>query len=235
MLRSLQNDVTHGTVTSSMLDYGRHAASWQFVGTGGTPFYDLAQLAESESDGLIGGALEALLLVDRRHRDVAIVSLTTVPEDSSLVVVTHDNHAIGRMGGEYLLGRGFAQFAFFGSDEELAGLPRLNGFGQIIEGAGRPCHTRLMSDRKNDDSPSDRELIRQWLAELPKPIAIMTVLDYMARLTVNAAVDLGLRVPDEVAVLGVNNHIWTSALAPLPVSSIQLDMRRLGHVAARKP
>ncbi len=231
MLRSLQRELTLDAVTS-ILDYGRHAASWQFVGTGGTPFFDPSDLADAELDGLIGGEPETLSLLATTRPEVKTVSLDAAPKNTSLAVVTHDNHAIGRMGGEYLLGRGFAQFAFVGHDQELTSRQRLEGFRQVIEGAGRPCRSILYAERKRADSPNERAVIRRLLGKLPKPIAIMTVLDYLARLTVTAAVDLGLRVPDEVAVLGVNNNVWTSVLAALPVSSIQLNMRQLGYTAA---
>lgn len=232
MLRSLQRELTLDAVIS-ILDYGRHAAPWQFVGTGGTPFYDPDQLAEAELDGLIGSDLGVLQLIRTTRPDVAIVSMADAADGSSVAMVTHDNHAIGRMGGEYLLSRGFAQFAFFGHEQELATLQRLHGFQKVIENAGRSCHARFYPEPLVSDSPSEPELIRRWLEALPKPVAIMTVLDYLARLTVTAAVDLGLRVPEEVAVLGVNNNVWTSVLAALPVSSIQLNMRQVGYVAAQ--
>ena len=44
---------------------------------------------------------------------------------------------------------------------------------------------------------------------------------------------MGLRIPDNVAVLGVNNYRWNSILAACPVSSIQLNLEQLGLVAAR--
>ncbi|MBI1336347.1 MAG: helix-turn-helix domain-containing protein [Phycisphaera sp.] len=231
MLRSLQRDHILDTVTG-ILDYGRHTPAWQFVGRGGSPFYEPDQVIESDLDGLIGDELEDLKALASRCPDLPIVSLTALPENSTMAEVSHDNRAIGRMGAEYLLGLGFARFAFFTSQQELGGQGRLEGFRQTVEAAGRPCLTRFVPEVIEEGSPSDRVLIRQWIEELPKPIAIMTFLDYMARLSVNAAVDLGLRVPDEVAVLGVNNNAWTSVMAVLPVSSVKLNLRQLGYAAA---
>jgi LacI family transcriptional regulator len=231
MLRSMQRDATLETVTA-ILNFGRHATSWQFVGIGSTPFFDLGRSPEREFDGLIGDNFEQLQSVATQRPDVAIVCLSPAADDAPMSVVTHADQAIGRIGGEYLLGGGFPQFAFFGTEQDPGSLQRLAGFRETVEEAGRPCHARLYAEPQTAEAPTDRQLVRQWLNELPKPIAIMTHLDYLARLTVNAAVDLGLRVPDEVAVLGVNNNLWTSVLAALPVSSIQLNMRRLGSVAA---
>jgi LacI family transcriptional regulator len=227
----MQTDQAHEAVTS-ILEYGRHVAGWEFVGVGSTPFYDPDRSDQRPFDGLIGNDLPVLQSLAMRRKGVAIVGLSAdVPADS-LVVVTHDDHVIGRMGGEYLLGRGFPQYAFFGIDQATSSLQRLAGFQETIADAGRRCHVRLCPQPAESDAPSDREWVYQWLGEVPKPIAIMTHMDYLARLTVNAAVNQGLRVPDEVAVLGVSDNLWTSVLAALPVSSIRLNMRRLGYVAA---
>lgn len=216
----------------SILDYGRHAASWQFVGAGSTPFFDRERSPNHEFDGLIGDDHEQLRAVANERPGVAMVGLSADPQVESLPVVTHDNQAIGRMGGEYLLSRGFPRFAFFGAEGDPGCLGRLAGFEETIVDAGRHCHTRLYAEPQGPEAPTDRDFVRQWVAELPKPIAIMTHMDYIARLTVNAAVNQGLRVPEQVAVLGVSNNLWTSVLAALPVSSIRLNMRRLGYVAA---
>jgi LacI family transcriptional regulator len=218
-------------LASSILDYGRETDHWQFVGKGDTPLFEIDDLADLALDGIIGVFDDRVTVDAIATSGIKAVNVSTNADHPTLPLVGHDDQAIGRMGAEYLLGRGFRELAFFADTNEWLTHARLSAFREVIEDAGRPCHARTFAAGSVANF-SVRDQVGRWLEELPKPIAIMTHMDYLARVTVNAAVRLGLRVPDDVAVLGVNNDRWTSILAMHSVSSIELDRHRQGLLAA---
>lgn len=215
----------------TVLDYGEHQAQWQCLGPGTTPFVGSADLEKIAIDGLIGPIdnLELLRLVTRTGAKVVTVAarLAGLP----VTYVGEDSEAIGRLGAEYLVGRGFNQLAFFGNAADWQARTRMAGFQQVAADAGRPCHVRLYTDEEPDPQ-NPAHLIPGWLNELSKPVAVMGHQDAIARLTVNAAVEMGLRVPDDVAVLGVGNNPWASILAAMPISTVELNRDRVARVAA---
>lgn len=217
-------------ICRSAVDYGEHVGRWQFVGGEHPPFSSLADLERLRVDGVIGSFPDERWVGAVHRMGVPAVDVSTSLERPPLARVSHDDRAVGRMGAQHLLERGFALFAFFGNSAEWLSQLREEGFRSEIEQAGRTCHLRDTNLHPDVRRP---ELIRRWLAELPKPIAIMAVNDFMARLTINAAVEQGLRVPDDVAVLGVNNYRWAVLMSVVPPSSVELSWARIGQVAAQ--
>ena len=84
--------------------------------------------------------------------------------------------------------------------------------------------------RRNSDA--EVEAIAQWLRALPKPAAIFTCYDAHGQRVLEACRRAGIAVPEEVAVLGVDNDEILCALSPPPLSSIKLNTQRTGWQAA---
>lgn len=213
----------------AVLSYSRQIGNWRLVGRGTMPFTPLDMVREIEFDGAIVKELNPQAVEAIRVKGVPVVSITNADAWAGLPRVTDDDQAIGRMGGQYLLERGFHELAFFGQSEVEESQLRYAGFRSVIENAGRSCLVHMHDD---DDGRLTSRLIISWLKALPKPIAIMCDNDYLARLTVNVANQIRLHVPDDLAVLGVGDNSWMSTLAATPLSSIQLDRSRVGRVAA---
>ena len=75
-------------------------------------------------------------------------------------------------------------------------------------------------------------VLRRQLERLPKPLAIMAPMDDLAVEIVDLCVDLGLKIPQEVGVLGVNNDKLICDFAPVPISSIDDDEFKIGYEGA---
>jgi LacI family transcriptional regulator len=215
----------------TVLDYGEHRAQWRCIGPGTTPFVSLDDLENAPIDGLIGRIDNMEMARQATRTGAQVVTVSAARAGLPVAYVGEDNESIGRLGGEYLLGRGFRQLAFFSNMADWHAKTRLDAFQQVIADAGRQCHVRLYTD-EGPDAAKVVDLIPDWLDELPKPVAVMGHQDAIARLTVNAAVAMGLRVPDDVAVLGVGNNPWASILAAMPISTIELNQDRIAQVAA---
>jgi len=154
---------------------------------------------------------------------------------AAIPYVFTDNQQIGRLGAEHLLTCGFEQLAF-------CGLPRtrVNGwvaeraaaFAAACREAGRACHLftgRHATARRWRDL--QRELC-DWLGRLPKPVGIMACNDVRARHVLEACRSLGLLVPRDAAVLGVDNDAVMCDLTDPPLSSVDQAARRIGYEAA---
>jgi len=148
--------------------------------------------------------------------------------------VTCDNKAVGRCGAEYLLEKGFKRFAFV---EDIWASPwssdRFEGFTERLSGEGVSCDLyRVGSDSARNDWEVDRESLAAWLSGLPKPVAVFAASDSRGGQVLNACQYAGISVPNEVAVLGVDNDELVCSTTDPPMSSILRDTEMSGYMAA---
>lgn len=220
--------VGHG-ISQSILTHAEEHGHWQFVGHGGGPWFLPEEIPWKTLDGVIGEFADDRAAKQARRHGVAVVNLSTVVQGLPYALVGTDDEVAGRMGAEHLMRRGFPAYAFFGLAPFWESRQRLHGFKATLEQAGRVCHVR---EDDSFDNAQPQKTLRQWLSELPKPIAIMAYNDWWAAETITAALHLGLRIPDDVAVLGMNDNCTINILSKVPISSIQLDKSRVGLLAA---
>lgn len=145
-----------------------------------------------------------------------------------------DSAAIGSMAADHFLDRGFQNFAFCGLDEFVWSRLRARYFVERLERAGFHANVyRQPKARAKRVWKSEQNLIAEWLESLPKPVALLCCNDDRALQVIEACKLADLYVPDQVAVLGVDNDILICDLADPPISSIALDTETAGHEAAR--
>jgi LacI family transcriptional regulator len=183
--------------------------------------------------GLIANVCLEALAEAIRDAGVAAVNVAESLPGVELPQVISDNAAVGRLAAEHLLDRGLRNFAYFGL--EGYGFSRVRGeaFSRAVGAAGYDCRFY----------PPDAELRRRWiwhhrrgaferwLASLPKPVGLMACMDYAARHLVDACLRAHLRVPDDVAVVGVDNDEVQCQMAGVPISSVSPATRRIGYEA----
>jgi LacI family transcriptional regulator len=212
-----------------VLDFAEHCEHWQFAGPAHRLFIKVDQLDPAALDGVIGSFHEPQWAGQVQEAGIPAVDVSTQQATSPFCRVGHDNRAIGRLGGEYLLARGFVHFAFIQWQEAWISQERRAGFGEAIVGAGRTCATITAYDYKHERI---REELRDWLAALPKPVAIMSSHDHPGTHAIGVAEELGLRVPEDVVVLSGENGAWATTLSMPPMSSVEPDYRQVGFRAA---
>jgi LacI family transcriptional regulator len=192
----------------------------------------LASLRQWKPDGIIAdivdGDIARRLLRLRRP----IVDTAFWIEHAKIPVVDVDNRAVGRMAAEYLLSRGFRQFAFFGNVAAYSGL-REKGFVERLAESGVEAAVfhgeplRQMSSAKMDAQT------RKWLQRLSKPVGLFVCNDATARILADLCSQLGLNVPEDVALLGVDDDQLECLLTSPPLSSIAIPGERIGYEAAK--
>lgn len=181
----------------------------------------------------------------------------------STVNIICDNREIGKMGAVHCLERGFHNFAFFGLPEFYWSDQREEGFRKKIEEAGHKVNIldleiikKHANERKEDYrkrieeagyeldrldlevmnkhfGQAHREAISAWLKSLPKPVALMTCNDDAGECILELCQLGEIKVPEQVAVLGVDDDGLVCGLCHPPMSSVAIDTETAGFQAAK--
>lgn len=218
--------------------YVREAGNWSLY-LEDQPAEQIPDLASWRGDGVI------LSFVNRKAvKAVSELNLPMVGIEggagwydpaSSIPYFSSDNRAIGRMGADHLLEQGFSRLAFCGYARTRMtewSSERAEAFQQRAEEAGVACSiykSRFASARKWS---AFQENLAAWLKTLVAPVGLMAANDGRARHVLEACRAVGLSVPEDVAVLGVDNDEVMCELTTPPLSSIEPGTGRLGYQAA---
>ncbi len=171
-----------------------------------------------------------------RKAALPTVDLIAQRPDVPLPRVVGDNVMIGRVGAEHFLDRGFRHFAWYSEGFTNVERLRLAGFEERLaqEGLGVCrliwCHSA--SGKRTTGWHAQRQWLGRELAKQPAPLAVLTFSDYDASAVMDACAMQSLRIPDDVAILGVNNSELVCDFLPVPLSSINHDMERIGYEGA---
>ncbi|MET3871145.1 AraC family transcriptional regulator [Puniceicoccus vermicola] len=166
---------------------------------------------------------------------VPMISVTNTIEDATIPFVDVDSEAVGRMAAEYFLGRGFRSFAYFGSRRVSFSQNREKGFRTVLEKKGYRVsnfHANFLPypPLSQDWSRYDRQTER-WLKQLPKPVGVLASNDIPGRSLCELCRNAGIRVPEAVAVLGVDNDESECRMSFPTLSSIDIPAEAVGRTA----
>ncbi len=152
-----------------------------------------------------------------------------------IATVSTNNRRIAVLAANHLIERGLQHFAYCG----VAGrtidpwnLHRREAFVQHLREAGYECS--VYSGRINASHSWEQlqEELAAWLTELPKPLGLMAANDARARHVLEACRRLEIRVPEDIAVIGVDNDELICNLAHPPLTSIVQGTEQIGYRAA---
>ncbi len=147
-----------------------------------------------------------------------------------------DNRPIAKLGFEHLEQCGLKHFAFCGTPrgENPNQDWRCDLFVEQVEAAGKKCSVFLGGRRRRGTMSWEQEQqqIARWLRGLRKPVGIMTCHDDRGHQALDACRRAGLKVPDDVAVIGVDNDSHLCNMCTPPLTSIDVNPSRVGYEAA---
>jgi len=215
-----------------VVHYIREHRPWSFhlmeQGRGDDP---PAWLAGWKGDGII-----ARIETPRIARAVVRTGLPAVDLSAARLVPTlpwveTDDEAIARLAADHLLERGFKRFAFCGDARFNWSMWRQKHFEARLAVAGYRCEVFRPRVAGGNLTSEGRE-VTDWLEALPKPIGLMACYDIRGQQVLAACRSVGIAVPDDVAVVGVDNDTLLCELASPPLSSVIPNAHRAGYEAA---
>ena len=168
-----------------------------------------------------------------RRRGIPIVDLTVARPEIRLPRVTGDHREIGRMAARHFVDRHFRHLAWFSTG--WTNVHRLRYEGLCDVAAERPLRwvfTEATGGRGSDDWRALVKWLGKQFAQAPKPLGVVTYDDTDATRVLDVARQIGLAVPEEIAILGIGNDTFLCENQTVPISSVVHDTERTGHEGA---
>lgn len=211
-------------ILEGIADYGDHHGRWQHQ----LEDRFAAELIDrGDVDGMIVEMAEGSIWQALRRTRIPAISVAHVVDPEGCPGVVVDNMAVGRLGANHLADLGLKHLAFVAEDMTAHSDDRRSGFVAA-------CATRHVTCAVFGGKASrDEHALSNWIRTLPDPVGILGATDRIALAVSRACRIAGRRIPEQVALLGVDNETEACRLADPPLSSIDHGTRRIGYEAAR--
>ena len=125
----------------------------------------------------------------------------------------------------HLHGRGFTRFGFYGYENST----RKVEFLKLLEEKGLPC---AILDESNNSWEAETRRVKAWLKSQQSPLAVFCWTDYAGARFMDMALSLGYKIPDEIAVIGMDNETLVCDCTAVRLSSVRTDLHRVGYLGA---
>jgi len=218
----------------AILDFARNQGNWQFTRIPERLTTSFDWLRNWDGDGafvLIGNQTDVKVA---RSLPMPIVNVGGYLLDPRIPTVTLDQQMVGRLAAQHLLARRFHRFAYYGVRNLWYSEQRRTGFETTVQSAGYQCKSfvgKSLIGLPQDWRRTAGELAR-WLRSLQTPVGIMASWDLRAQMLSEACAMIGLRVPEDVAIVGVDNDPIACEFSVPQLSSVSRNDRELGLQAA---
>ena len=142
--------------------------------------------------------------------------------------VVCDNEGAGRCGAEFFLKKNFTSFAFVGMSEAQGWADeRLKGFKEAIEEKGFEC--AVYRPPSETGWKAEERTLKRFLMKLPKPCGLLAAIDSRAKHVIDICERIGITVPQQISVLGVDNDEMFCEWCRPTISSIQPEFEMSGY------
>jgi LacI family transcriptional regulator len=228
-------------VLSGVARYVREHDAWSIF------FQDL-NLCDDTPDWLKGWHGEGIISRLENRDVVSVIQRLRLPAvylrhinpGAKMPAILTDNVAVSRACFEHLKERGFRHFAFCGFNGADYSDERRDGFVSLVAQAGLLCHVYsggrglAQGDTAQYEGLGlkDGGLVAHWIKTLPRPVGVMACNDMRGQQVLDACRATGVAVPEEIAVIGVDNDDVLCNLSEPPLSSVVPDTERIGYEAA---
>jgi LacI family transcriptional regulator len=199
------------------------------------------KLAQWGASGIIASIPNVRLgraLADAGLPTVAINVSDRVQELTSQILNRSDAmfdaaEPVAELAKQHFLERGFNHFAFVGVEDVVWSERREEAFRKQLASSGFKLHAYRQPARDRELAwVTEQITLSEWLRKLPTPVGILACNDEHGRMVLDCCRMAKLQVPEQVAVLGVDNDEFFCNLAEPPLSSIALDAQSTGYEMA---
>jgi LacI family transcriptional regulator len=190
-------------------------------------------LAHWKGHGIIARIENVAIASALRSLNLPMVDVSAARLIPSLPWFETDDGAIANLAADHLLERGFKYLAYAGDERFNWSNWRCEHFQHSVRAAGRECFIYRPTRGFSLDDEEQVDDLARWIQELPKPVGVMACYDLRGQQVLDACRRLGIAVPDQVAVIGVDNDDLLCELSHPPLSSVIPNTQRTGYEAAR--
>ena len=230
---------------AGITEYIRNKGHWQLIAWPDTSFESLSFLKQQGCKGAFVNIQTSARAQQLVKVGIPIIAYSTLQNMGTLPYISTDSKEVARLAFEYLIGKQFKHFAFFGLTEARWSAERLEYFSDFVSRAGHTLHNfKTKPVHITNDFTSFPKLwisatlkrgqreLTEWLKQLPKPVAVLASCDILGCHLSVFIEEAGLSIPDEVAVLGIDNNEALCNVCSVPMSSIALNLHKAGYDAA---
>lgn len=188
---------------------------------------------EWRGDGILLGTRDRAVAVQVAGLGVPTVCLGEVV-DSGFPTVHSNDTAVGRLGAQHLKGLGLLSLGYLGLRGVGRSTTREAAFRAVVRQAGWECSVMRLGDEGIELRKANEigGAVLHWMRGMEKPCGVMGYSDLVGLRLIELCREGGLRVPSEVAVLGVGNDSVLCELCEPPLSSVQNDWGGIGYAGA---
>ena len=249
------HDFRIGVLVERQRAYGRRLCEGVAAYAGEHPGISLGMLEWSDLndirnvsryDAFIVRVLDDRMEQSLRRARKPVVDVFYGKRRNGFAVADCDNAAIADMAAEHFISRGFRNLAYCGYNGINFSDVRCRVFVQAAEKVGCECHvfdkgesdvrdfsTNVVRGERYAPRADDAKAIRAWLKKLPKPVAVFCSHDLRAHQVLTLCREAGIAVPQEVAILGVDDDAILCAFTTPTLSSIDQNGLEIGREAVR--
>ncbi len=186
-----------------------HERRWTYIIAPELSSVSILQLVGWQGDGIIAALNTTKEARCAANFPVPVVNISSALAKSPVPRSMVDNRAIGVIAADHLMERGFQSYAFYGMREIEYAKQRLEGFNEQLASAGFHSLELMLPATfhlRGQVWMKQQQQLAKWLAGLPTPVGIFAASDIRARQVLIACAQIGLKVPEQVAVLGVDDQ-----------------------------
>jgi len=227
-------------VLRGVVRYARLHGPWAFYVTPGDRDQALPEMKHWGGTGIIARietqkVAQAILATGLPVVALDLSETQLAPSNplSQICELYSDSYHAAQLAAIHLLEKGFKHYAFVGTAAGIWSKRRQESFVKHIRQAGFKVNVYEQPKNKHDrEWAREQKFMAEWLHKLPKPIGLMACNDDRGREVLEACRAANMGVPEEVAVIGVDNDSLLCELANPPLSSVVLNAEHGGFEAA---
>lgn len=223
-------------------EYARHHGPWAFHWEPGGFEAISRRLKSLEADGIVLRDVEGLQEVLGRGIPAIVVGHDREQVPGRSNVITESRRVAG-LAAEHLIDCGFRSLGYVGYDGKPWSDERREAFVAVVRAAGLPveCYVapggwrmrRSSGETRTRSWQAEQEAMAAWLRRLALPTGIMACNDDRAQNVSEACKLAGLRVPEDIGIIGADNDELVCELGQPPLSSVAINFERAGFESAR--
>ena len=242
------NNITHNTegLMAGISQYIRDKGDWQLIIWPDCSQKSLMFLRERGCKGAFVSIQTTTKAKELLQTGIPVIGVATIQDLLNLPFISANSKDVAQMASDYMLAKKFKNFGFFGLTQAKWSAERMEHFclylgkkgynvnvfkeKQVLLTTDPTSFTKLWIDTA---LKTGQQKLVDWLVGLPKPAAILSSTDIFACHLINVAKEIGINVPDELAILGVNNDNAICNICDPPLSSIAFNFKKAGYDAAK--